>query len=93
MSFARCLLSVISLVPVFLLGLRSLCDYSAGNKLTFGKGTRVLVKPGECLGLNHSSVSKLERGAQSSGFKRSIIGWLKLICIKLGFKFFSISLT
>ena len=62
---------MISLVPVFLLGLGSLCDYGAGNKLTFGKGTRVLVKPGECLGLNHSPFPNL-KGEPGHQFLREV---------------------
>lgn len=37
---------------------------TAGNKLTFGGGTRVLVKPSEYQGL--SSISNTEAGAWSS---------------------------
>lgn len=37
--------------------------YSAGNKLTFGGGTRMLVKPSEYRLLSHCSVSSTEAGA------------------------------
>lgn len=39
---------------------------SAGNKLTFGGGTRVLVKPSEYRCLHHNSVSSTEAGAWPS---------------------------
>lgn len=66
MSFVRYLQNVISLVLVVFAGPQITVINTAGNKLTFGGGTRVLVKPSEYRGLSYSSVSNTEAGAWSS---------------------------